>query len=110
LKVAGAFHSPLMQSGADRMRAELDKANIVMPNKTVYANVTAAAHTDVESLKKLLVDQIVKPVKWEQTMQQLAPVADARFVELAPGRVLTGLLKKINRRLPVESLATATPS
>ena len=106
LKVAGAFHSPLMQSGADRMAAELDKANIHLPARAVYANVTAQLHTDVASIRKLLVDQIVKPVRWEQTMQQLAPVPEARFVELAPGRVLTGLLKKINRRLPVESLAS----
>jgi [acyl-carrier-protein] S-malonyltransferase len=107
LKVAGAFHSPLMQRGADRMRAELEKVEIRPPRKTVYANVTAQPHADVESIKRLLVDQIVRPVRWEQTMQQLASHADARFVELAPGRVLTGLLKKINRRLPVESLASA---
>jgi len=75
--------------------------------RVVYSNVTAEPHTDAASIKRLLVDQIVKPVRWEQTMQKIAPVADARFVELAPGRVLTGLLKKINRRLPVDSLATA---
>lgn len=107
LKVAGAFHSPLMQSGADRMRAELDRASIKMPVKTVYSNVTARPHTDVESIKRLLVDQIVKPVRWEQTMQTLVAAGEARYVELAPGRVLTGLLKKINRRLPVDSLAMA---
>jgi [acyl-carrier-protein] S-malonyltransferase len=106
LKVAGAFHSPLMQRGADRMGAELAKVQIKPPRTTVYANVTAQPHADVTSIKRLLVDQIVKPVRWEQTMQQLAPQPDARFVELAPGRVLTGLLKKINRRLPVESLAS----
>ena len=107
LKVAGAFHSPLMQRGADRMGAELEKVQIRVPHTTVFANVTAQPHGDVASIKRLLVDQIVKPVRWEQTMQQLAPQPDARFVELAPGRVLTGLLKKINRRLPVESLAGA---
>jgi [acyl-carrier-protein] S-malonyltransferase len=107
LKVAGAFHSPLMQRGADRMGAELEKVQIRPPRATVYANVTAQPHGDVASIRRLLVDQIVKPVRWEQTMQQLAPQPDARFVELAPGRVLTGLLKKINRRLPVESLASA---
>ena len=106
LKVAGAFHSPLMQRGADRMGAELEKVQIKPPRTTVYANVTAKPHGDAASIKRLLVDQIVKPVRWEQTMQQLAPQPDARFVELAPGRVLTGLLKKINRRLPVESLAS----
>jgi [acyl-carrier-protein] S-malonyltransferase len=73
----------------------------------VYANVTAAPHGDAASIKRLLIDQIVKPVRWEQTMQTLVARGEARYVELAPGRVLTGLLKKINRRLPVESLAAA---
>ena len=107
LVVAGAFHSPIMQSGADKMKAELDRVAFNPPRATVFSNVTAEPHTDPASIKRLLVDQIVKPVRWEQTMQKVAAVADARFVELAPGRVLTGLLKKINRRLPVDSLATA---
>jgi [acyl-carrier-protein] S-malonyltransferase len=107
LVVAGAFHSPIMQSGADKMKAELDRVEFKPLRATVYSNVTAAPHTDPASIKKLLVDQIVKPVRWEQTMQKIAATPDARFVELAPGRVLTGLLKKINRRLPVESLAAA---
>jgi len=107
LKVAGAFHSPLMQSAADRMAAELERVEIKPPQTAVYSNVTAEPHTDAASIRKLLVQQIVRPVRWEQTMQKLAPQADARFVELAPGRVLTGLLKKINRRLPIERLATA---
>jgi [acyl-carrier-protein] S-malonyltransferase len=107
LTVAGAFHSPIMQSGADKMKAELERVTFNPPRATVYSNVTAEPHADAASIKRLLVDQIIKPVRWEQTMQKIAPAADARFVELAPGRVLTGLLKKINRRLPVDSLATA---
>ena len=107
LKVAGAFHSPLMQPGADRMSRELANAKIQPPRKTVYSNVTAQAHGDVASINKLLIDQIVKPVRWEQTMQSLVAQGDAQWIELAPGRVLTGLLKKINRRLPVDSFATA---
>ena len=107
LVVAGAFHSPIMQSGADKMKTELEKVEFAPPRATVWSNVTAQPHTDAASIKKLLVDQIIRPVRWEQTMQQLAPTADARFVELAPGRVLTGLLKKINRRLPVETLSSA---
>jgi [acyl-carrier-protein] S-malonyltransferase len=109
LVVAGAFHSPLMQSGAERMAHELDGAAYRAPGKTVYANVTAQPYADRATMKGLLVDQIVRPVRWEQTMQTLVAAggAEARFVELAPGRVLTGLLKKINRRLAVESLATA---
>jgi len=107
LTVAGAFHSPIMQSGADKMAAELERVAIKLPLKPVYSNVTAQLHTDPTSIRKLLVDQIVKPVRWEQTMQSLVTKGEARFVELAPARVLTGLLKKINRRLPVDSLASA---
>jgi len=107
LKVAGAFHSPLMQSAAEHMAAELEKVRIQPPTVSVYANVTARPHADAASIKQLLVDQIVKPVRWEQTMQLLVGAGEARFVELAPGRVLTGLLKKINRRLPVENLGAA---
>lgn len=107
LKVAGAFHSPLMQVAADRMRNELDAVSFRKPDVTVYSNVTAQPHGDVESIKQLLVDQIVKPVRWEQTMKTLVDAGEARYVELAPGRTLAGLLKRINRRLPVESLATA---
>ena len=109
LKVAGAFHSPLMQPAADRMAAELEKVKFSTPNQPVYANVTADKHHDVASIKKLLVHQIVKPVRWEQTMARLleADGASARWIELAPGRVLAGLLKRLNRRLPVESLNTA---
>jgi [acyl-carrier-protein] S-malonyltransferase len=107
LAVAGAFHSPIMQSGADKMAAELAKASLSAPKATVYSNVTAQPHTDVESIKRLLVDQIVKPVRWAETMTKIAAEEGAKFVELAPGRVLTGLAKKVNRRLPVESLAAA---
>ena len=104
LKVAGAFHSPLMQPAADRMKAELDKVTFATPKTTVYANVTAQPHTSSDEIKCLLVEQIVRPVKWEQTMQTLVAQTDLKFIELAPGRTLAGLAKKINRRLPVESL------
>jgi [acyl-carrier-protein] S-malonyltransferase len=109
LKVAGAFHSPLMQSGADKMKTELDRAVFSQPQTTVYSNVTAAPHTDVASIKQRLVEQIVSPVKWEQTMKLLITQGGdgARFVELAPNRHLAGLAKRINRRLPIESLAAA---
>jgi [acyl-carrier-protein] S-malonyltransferase len=109
LKVAGAFHSPLMQPAADRMAAELEKVIFSAPKQTVYANVTAEPHGDTASIKRLLVDQIVKPVRWEQTMQKMlaGEGATARWVELAPQRTLAGLLKRLSRRLPVESLATA---
>lgn len=107
LKVAGAFHSPLMQPAADRMAVELEKVQFSTPNQPVYANVTADKHGDTTSIKRLLVEQIVKPVRWEQTMQALLAAGEARWVELAPQRTLAGMLKRINRRLPVDSFDTA---
>ena len=107
LKVAGAFHSPLMQSAADAMQREIAAVPFNAPKCTVYANITAAPHTDPDSIKRLLVDQITHPVKWQQTMQALIAIPDLRFIELAPGRTLAGLAKKINRRFPIDSLATA---
>jgi [acyl-carrier-protein] S-malonyltransferase len=103
LKVAGAFHSPLMQPAADRMRAELDKVDFKAPGVSVYSNVTAKPHGEVASIKSLLVDQITHSVRWADTMQTLIGGGEARFVELAPNRHLAGMAKRINRRLPVES-------
>jgi [acyl-carrier-protein] S-malonyltransferase len=111
LKVAGAFHSPLMQSGADRMMAEMDKVQMRPPQKPVYSNVTGHPHKDAEMIKRLLVEQIVSPVLWEDTMVKLVAAGEgAKFVELSPGRTLAGLAKRINRRLPVESVETLIPS
>lgn len=105
LKVAGAFHSPLMQPAADKMQQILDAAAIQAPSALVYSNVTAAPHTDVASIKQLLVRQIVAPVKWQQTLEGiLAAQPAATFVELSPGRTLTGLARRINRRLPIENV------
>ena len=105
LAVAGAFHSPIMQSAAERMREELAKTKISAPTTTIYSNVTAQPHTDPESIKRLLVEQIVSPVRWAQTMATLVATGDARYIELTPGRTLAGLIKRINRRLPVEENA-----
>jgi [acyl-carrier-protein] S-malonyltransferase len=95
-----------MQPAADRMRAELDRVSFAAPRQPVYSNVTGTPHTpDAASVKEKLVQQIVEPVRWEQTMQALVAEAPAgRFVELSPGRTLAGLAKRINRRLPVESV------
>ena len=105
LKVAGAFHSPLMQTAADRLALDLEQVEFAEPSKPTWANVTAERHTTPEQIKALLVQQITQPVRWAQTMEKLVG-DDAAFVELAPGRVLTGLLKKIDRRAPVTTLNT----
>ena len=106
LAVAGAFHSPLMESGAEKMKAELDRAVFRPAEKPVYSNVTANPHADGDSIKRLLVDQIVSPVLWEETMVKLiGDGTNRRFVELAPAKALAGMAKKINRRLPIENVS-----
>ncbi len=102
LKVAGAFHSPLMQAAADQMRPLLETVALAAPTAMVYSNVTARPHEGPDSIRRLLVEQIVSPVRWDQTMTALMGSAGMRFIELAPGRTLAGLAKRINRRLQVE--------
>ncbi|HEX4125746.1 MAG TPA: ACP S-malonyltransferase [Tepidisphaeraceae bacterium] len=104
LKVAGAFHSQLMAPAAQKMQPELDAAAIAAPRVPVYANVSAQPHGDANAIRQLLVEQIIAPVQWEATMRELTEDATAKFVELLPGRTLAGLAKRINRRLPVESV------
>jgi [acyl-carrier-protein] S-malonyltransferase len=105
LAVAGAFHSPLMQQAADRMKDELARATVAQPSTPVYCNVTAQLHGDPDSIRHMLVDQIVQPVRWAQIMAVLVPVPEARFIELGPGRTLAGLARRISRRLVVEENA-----
>ena len=107
LKVAGAFHSPLMQPAADRLAEDLEQVEMNAPATPVWSNVTAQPHgDDVAEIKKLLIRQITEPVRWQQTMEALVG-DDSSFVELAPGRVLAGLLKKVDRRAAMTSLNTA---
>lgn len=105
LTVAGAFHSPLMQPAADRMEAALAEAAIHAPSLPVWSNVTAHPHDpdDVELLKARLVQQIVSPVRWSQSCKALGDAGYTSFHELAPGTVLRGLMRRINRELKVLS-------
>ena len=103
LTVAGAFHSPLMQPAADRMAAVLAAVSLKTPACEVWSNVTAAPHNpaDGELLKQRLVQQIVSPVKWSQTCAALAFGDDIEYHELAPGTVLRGLMRRIDRNRKV---------
>lgn len=105
LTVAGAFHSPLMQPAADRLAAALDKVNWNPPRVPVYSNVTGRVHdSDIASIKQRLIGQLTHPVRWSQSMQAAArDDAGARYVELAPGKVLTGLMRRIDRKIKVEN-------
>ncbi|MHC5023668.1 MAG: ACP S-malonyltransferase [Planctomycetota bacterium] len=105
LTVAGAFHSPLMQPAADRMAEALQAADLAPPAIPVWANVTARPHDpeNPELLRQRLVQQIVRPVRWSQSCLGLVAAVAGTYHELAPGSVLRGLMRKINRQTKVKS-------
>ncbi len=103
LVVAGAFHSPLMQLAADQMGEALADVPFQNPNIPVWANVTAEPHDEnnMELLKQRLVEQIINPVKWAQSCESLSTDDTMEYHELAPGKVLKGLMRRINRKIKV---------
>lgn len=108
LTVAGAFHSPIMASAAERLGEALNDVTWHEPRADVYANVTAEPHDtgDVTSIKQRLVEQLTSPVRWSQSMQRLVKDhPEDRLVELAPGKVLRGLMRRIDRKAKVENFA-----
>ena len=107
LKVSGAFHSALMQPAADQLGEVLRRTTVRMPVIPVFANVTAEPHTDPDGIRRLLQDQVVKPVRWQESMERLIAQGVETFLEIGPGRVLTGLMKKINRKVPTVNVSTA---
>lgn len=95
LKVGGAFHSPLMQFAADRMGDALADLKFSDPECPVVANVTAKPVDSGETSRELLIKQITSPVKWQQSVIEMCNLGVTKFVEIGPGKVLTGLIKKI---------------
>ncbi len=106
LAVAGAFHTPLMQSAVERLSAALTEVSLQEPRVPVISNVDAQPHTDPTEIRDLLVRQVVSPVLWEDSMRWLIDQYSVEeCYEIGPGRVLRGLLKRINRKLPCQSVA-----
>ena len=105
LAVAGAFHTPLMQPAVERLTAVLENVTLQSPRLPVVSNVDAQTHTDPEEIRQLLVQQVVSPVRWEDSMNKLLTDGTEQFYEIGPGRVLRGLLKRIARKVPCENIS-----
>ncbi len=101
LKVAGAYHSPLMKPAQDKMQAELAKAKFSKPRVPVVCNVTARPTTDPDELRRNLSVQITSSVLWEDSVRAIAAT---KYYEFGPGKVLAGLIKKIDDKAEVESI------
>ena len=104
LSVTGAFHSPIMQPAAERLAEALDQIDWYPPNFDVVSNVTGRPHdrNDIQSIKTLLIKQLTSPVRWIESMQWLIDNASGRYVELEPGKVLAGLMRRIDRGVKVK--------
>ncbi|MBI9073683.1 MAG: ACP S-malonyltransferase [Melioribacteraceae bacterium] len=101
LVVSGAFHSPLMQSAKDSLKEKLDEASFNDAQIPVYANVTAKPVTDKEEIKTLLFEQVTSPVRWEETIKNMIADGATEFVEIGPGKVLQGLVKRIDKSVNI---------
>ncbi|MDE6248335.1 MAG: ACP S-malonyltransferase [Paramuribaculum sp.] len=101
LKVGGAFHSPLMEPARAELAAAIEATEVHTPICPVYQNVDALPHTDPAEIKANLVAQLTAPVRWTQTVKNMIADGATEFVELGPGKVLQGLVAKIDRSMAV---------
>jgi [acyl-carrier-protein] S-malonyltransferase len=107
LNVSGAFHSPLMEPAANELAQKLSRTPFITPRVPVYLNVTGKATEDSQEIKKRLIDQLTHPVLWEQTLGTIVQdgVAD-NFIEVGPGKVLQGLVKRTLKDSSFEGAGT----
>lgn len=103
LPVGGAFHSPLMEPAKKELEAAINETQFSNPICPVYQNVTASAVSNPEEIKANLIEQLTAPVRWTQTMQQMIADGATSFTEVGPGRVLQGLVKKVDRQMETVS-------
>lgn len=105
LAVAGAFHSPIMAPAAERLREALRRVEVGEPRCPVMSNVTGAPHeTGPDAIRTRLVEQLTSPVRWEANCRAMLSGWTGEFLELAPGRTLAGMMKRIDRAFKVSSL------
>ena len=106
LVVSGAFHSPLMDNARQGLQEALEKTAIHDAKVPLYANVTAKPVTSKKDIRELLFSQLTSPVLWQKSMENMITDGFDHFFEIGPGKVLTGLLKRINRQVPCKPVGT----
>lgn len=102
LPVGGAFHSPLMEPAREELAAAIENTTFNTPICPIYQNVSTVAVTDPSEIKKNLISQLTAPVKWTQSIQNMINDGATKFIEVGPGNVLQGLVKKIDRAAETE--------
>lgn len=99
LNVGGAFHSPLMESAKVELQAAIEAVEVLSPSCPIYQNIDAKPQTDPVVIKQNLIAQLTGPVRWTQTVQNMLADGATAFVEVGPGNVLQGLVKKVDRQV-----------
>ncbi len=108
LPVSAPFHCALMKPAADRLSAVLDAVQVFDMKLPVVANADAAANADKDRVRQLLVTQVCAPVLWEQSVTAMAALGVGRFIEVGPGKVLSGLVKRIARDVAIANVEDLT--
>lgn len=103
LPVGGAFHSPLMAPASEELRSAIEATRFMTPACPVFQNVDAMPHTDPDQIKRNLVSQLTSPVRWTQTVRNMSAAGCTSFVELGPGKVLQGLIRRALPDAEIES-------
>lgn len=105
LPVGGAFHSPLMEPAKEELKAAIEKTTFHQPTAHVYQNVVARAVYDREEIKQNLIDQLTSAVKWTQSVQEMIKDGATKFTEVGPGKVLQGLIMKIDKTMQTDGVS-----
>ena len=106
LPVSAPFHCSLMKKATEIMKKELDNIKFIDANKTLISNVTAEEISNKDTLKKLLIDQIENRVRWRESVINMINSGVSHFVEIGPGKVLSGLVKRINKDVNIDTINT----
>jgi len=101
LPVSAPFHCSLMKKAAENMKDKIENTNFLKPKPNIISNVTAKEETDVNKIKPLLIDQITSRVRWRESIDFMIRQGVTSFLEIGPGKVLSGLVKKINRDVKI---------
>jgi [acyl-carrier-protein] S-malonyltransferase len=104
LPVSAPFHCALMQPAAERLRLVLDGIAVAAPQIPVVSNVEALPNADGGRVRDLLVSQVCAPVRWEESVQKMTELGVTRFIEIGPGKVLSGLVKRIAKDVAIANI------
>ena len=104
LSVSAPFHCSLMKSAAEKMREKINKTEFLKPSPSIISNVTAKEENDINKIKPLLIDQITSRVRWRESINYMIKKGVTSFLEMGPGKVLSGLVKKIDPNVEISNI------